>query len=80
MNRIAVLALLTGLSASWPVTAKAQDNGVAKYLRDSPKASKKAAKQQRKAWKKFAKAQRKAVKQGNRQARSRNGAYSRSPL
>jgi hypothetical protein len=79
MNRIAVFTLLAALSVSWSIPAKAQDNGVAKYARQSRKLDKKAAKQQQKAWKKFAKAQRKAGKKANRHTGYRTPASARFP-
>ena len=79
MNRIAVFTLLVALSVSWSIPAKAQSTGVAKYARQSRKASKKAAKDQRKTWKKYVKAQREAVKKGNRHTRSRTTASARLP-
>jgi hypothetical protein len=79
MNRIAVFTLLAALSVSWPIPARAQDDGVAKYARQSQKLDKKAAKQQRKAWKKLAKAQRKAGKKANRHTGYRTPASARFP-
>ncbi len=66
MKRIAVLTLLVASSVSWPIPAKAQDTGVLKYARQSKKASKRAAKEQRKLWKKYMKAQRQSAKNANR--------------
>lgn len=80
MKQIGVFVLLVAFSSAWSIPAKAQDNGVAAYARQSQAADKKAAKQwrkaqksavkkQRKAMKKYAKAQRKAVKSGNRRGK-----------
>ena len=69
MNRIVVFTLLVASSVSWSIPAKAQSTGVAKYARQSRKASKNAAKEQRKAWKKYMKAQRESVKKANRHTR-----------
>ena len=52
MNRISVFTLLVALSVFGSIPAQAQDTGVAEYARQSRKANKKAAKEQRKAWKK----------------------------
>ena len=79
MNRIAVFTLLAALNVSWSIAAKAQDTGVAEYVRQSRKANKKAAKEQRKAWKKYGKAQRKAVKQANRHTKYPTRASTRFP-
>jgi hypothetical protein len=69
MSRIAAFTLLVALSASWPMSARAQGTGVAEYARQSREADKRAAKQQRNAMKKNAKAQRKAAKKVKRRAR-----------
>jgi hypothetical protein len=69
MNRIAAFTLLVALSASWPMSAKAQGTGVPEYARGSREADKRAAKQQRKAMKKYAKAQRKTAKKVDHHAR-----------
>ena len=69
MNRIAVFTLLAALGVSWSIPVKAQDTGVAEYVRQSRKANKKAAKEYRKAQKKYVKAQRKALKKANRHTR-----------
>jgi hypothetical protein len=57
MNRIVVFTLLITSSISWLIPAKAQGTGAAKYARQSRRASKKAAKDQRKTWNKYVKAQ-----------------------
>jgi hypothetical protein len=67
MSRIAGFALLVAVSISWPMQAKAQNDGVAEYARQSAQADKKAAKDYRKALKKSAKAQRKLLKKASRQ-------------
>jgi len=69
MKRIAVFTLLVALSVSRSIPAQAQVPGVAEYGRQSGKANKKAAKEQRKLWKKSVKAQRKALKEANRHTR-----------
>jgi hypothetical protein len=79
MKRIAVLAVLVGLSVSGSLPVQAQGTGAAEYARRSRKANQKAAKEQRKAWKKYAKAQRKAVKKSNRRTRYRTSASGRLP-
>jgi len=77
MKRIAVFALLAALNVSWSIPAKAQDTGVAEYVRQSRKANKKAAKEYRKAQKKYVKAQRKALKKANRHTTYRTPASAR---
>lgn len=79
MNRIAVFTLLAALSLSWSIPVKAQSTGVARYARQSRKASKKAAKEQRKLRKKYVKAQREAAKKANRQTGYRTPARARLP-
>ena len=69
MKRIAAVTFLIAWSAFWPMPAKAQGTGVAKYAQQSREADKRAAKQQRKAMKKYLKAQRKAAKKVHRHAR-----------
>jgi hypothetical protein len=66
MSRIVLFTLLVTSSVSWSMPAKAQSTGVAKYARQSGKASKNAAKEQRKLWKQYMKAQRESVKNANR--------------
>jgi hypothetical protein len=79
MNRIAVFTLLVTSSLSWSIPAKAIDTGVAKFARQSQKASKQAAKDQRKLTKQYLKAQRQSVKNANRQTRYRTPAKARLP-
>jgi hypothetical protein len=69
MNRIAVFMLLVASTISWSMPIKAQSTGVAKYARQSRKASKSAANEQRKAMKMYVKAQRQSAKKANRQTR-----------
>ena len=75
MNRFAVFTMLIASSVPWSMPAKAQSTGVAKFARQSNKASKKAAKDQRKTWKQYVKAQRASSKNANRhivKTKSRN--------
>jgi hypothetical protein len=70
INRFAAFTLLAASIISWSIPAKAQlDDGVAAYVRQSPKLNRQAAKQQRKATKKYIKAQRKAAKEAKRHSR-----------
>jgi Flp pilus assembly protein TadB len=62
MKRIAVIALLAGLSVMWPARAKAQGMTGAEYGRRTYAETKKARKRQKKLMKKEAKRQRKAMK------------------
>jgi len=80
MNRFAVLTLLVATSIAWSVPAKAQSTNVAKFARQSKKASKQAVKDQRKLWKQYLKAQRQSLKNANRQTKYRKTlARTRSP-